>query len=151
MPKHIKSGPFIQHSITHTMPRHSEYLINRKFDDTFKLKKNIAQPLPTHGSISDEKQEMAYTYSDHVRMSTNSIYTIQWIFLRDKPYNIEKQVQFVMSTNEDVLMSSDQCSSPLCHPTRLLIYDHNYSDPVYRRTSLCTVYYKSPNVQKSHC
>ena len=39
------------------------------------------------------------------------------------------QVKFVMSMNEHVMMSSDQRSS-LCHPTRLIIYDH--SDPVYR-------------------
>jgi len=35
-----------------------------------------------------------------------------------------------MSMNEHVMTSSDQRSS-LCHPTRLIIYDH--SDPVYRK------------------
>ena len=59
-------------------------------------------------------------------------------FLHDKPYNIEMQVKFVMSINEHVMMSSDQCSS-LWHPIHLLIYDH--SDPFYRRTSLYTVYF----------
>ena len=44
------------------------------------------------------------------------------IFLRDKPYNIRMQVKFVMSINEQVMMSSDQRSS-LCNPTRLLIYE----------------------------
>ena len=34
-------------------------------------------------------------------------------FLRDKPYNIKMQVKFVMSINEHVMTSSDQCS-PLC-------------------------------------
>jgi len=57
-------------------------------------------------------------------------------FLRNK-HTKSKCRWFVMSINERAMMSSDQCLS-LCHPTRLLICDH--SDPVYLRTSLCTVY-----------
>ena len=37
-------------------------------------------------------------------------------FLCDKPYYIRMQEKLVMSTNENVMMSSDQRSS-LCHPT----------------------------------
>ena len=32
-------------------------------------------------------------------------------FLRDKAYDVKMKVKFVMSTNEQVMMSSDQCSS----------------------------------------
>jgi len=53
-------------------------------------------------------------------------------FLRGKPCNIKIQVKFVMSINEHVMMSSNQCSS-LCHPTRLL-WTTNL------KTSLCRVY-----------
>ena len=52
-------------------------------------------------------------------------------------HTISKCRWHVISINEHVMMSSDQCSL-LCHSTRLLIYDH--SDPVYLRTSLCKVY-----------
>jgi len=50
------------------------------------------------------------------------------IFLRDKPYNIEMRVKFVMSTNEHVMMNLRPTlitghSESLCHPTYLLIYE----------------------------
>ena len=78
------------------------------------------------------------------RVSTNSAKPISrthFLKISDDCYvtshTISKCRWYVISINEHVMMSSDQCSS-LCHSTRLLIYDH--SDPVYLRTSLCKVY-----------
>ena len=151
-----------KHSPTHTHPDHRTSFITFLHSSTPSLR--IAQLITSLRTLSEAFSKFSAGNSMHeifqllhqlfvttgcLQMQPNQfsrdfqeISRIHFLkipedFLCDKPYNIiKKQVKFVMSINEHVTMSSDQCS-PLCHPTSLLIYEQQTQQTHTSQSRLC--------------